>query len=161
MLYLIAFIGGMVTIAGPFILPVLPFVFAPAGRSFVKSGLPLLFGMAASFAVVGSLASLAGDWIVRANRVGRLAAMEIFGIVGLALLLPVVADYLSRPFVRLGNAVQRGRDGATIGGSFMLGISAGLLWTPCAGPLLGLLLGAVAIEGTGTERAATLLAFAL
>ena len=44
-LFLLAYLGGVLTILSPCILPVLPFVFARADRPFVKSGLPLLVGM--------------------------------------------------------------------------------------------------------------------
>jgi cytochrome c biogenesis protein CcdA len=56
-LFLLAYLGGVLTIVSPCILPVLPFVFARADRSFARSGLPLLAGMAATFAVVATLAA--------------------------------------------------------------------------------------------------------
>ncbi len=46
LLLLLAYLGGVLTIASPCILPVLPFVFARAGQPFVKSTLPMLAGMA-------------------------------------------------------------------------------------------------------------------
>ena len=51
-------------IVSPCILPVLPFVFARADRPFVRSGLPMLVGMASTFAVVATLAAVAGGWAV-------------------------------------------------------------------------------------------------
>jgi cytochrome c biogenesis protein CcdA len=49
-LIVLAYIGGIFTIVSPCILPVLPFVFTNAYRSFVRSGLPLPGGMALTFA---------------------------------------------------------------------------------------------------------------
>ena len=49
-LFLLAYLGGVLTIVSPCILPVLPFVFARADQPFVKSGLPMLLGMALTFA---------------------------------------------------------------------------------------------------------------
>ena len=46
LIYLLAFVGGILTILSPCILPVLPFVFARADQPFRRSGLPLLGGMA-------------------------------------------------------------------------------------------------------------------
>jgi cytochrome c biogenesis protein CcdA len=57
MRYLVAFTGGVLTIVSPCILPVLPFVFARAGHPFRRNGLPLLVGMAVTFAAVGSAAA--------------------------------------------------------------------------------------------------------
>jgi cytochrome c biogenesis protein CcdA len=58
-LVLAAYLGGILTILSPCILPVLPFVFARSDQQFVRSGLPILLGMAVTFAIV---ASLAGSW---------------------------------------------------------------------------------------------------
>src|SRR5215813_2648156 len=101
-LFLLAFAGGVLTIASPCILPVLPFVFARADRPFVRSGLPMLVGMAITFAAVATLAAVAGGWAVEANRYGRTAALALLALFGLALLLPAVADRLTRPLVALG-----------------------------------------------------------
>ncbi len=50
LLILLAYFGGILTILSPCILPVLPFVFARADQPFLRSGLPLLAGMAVAFA---------------------------------------------------------------------------------------------------------------
>ncbi|HEX4076283.1 MAG TPA: cytochrome c biogenesis protein DipZ [Candidatus Acidoferrales bacterium] len=161
LLYLLAFVGGILTIVSPCILPVLPFVFSRADQPFRRSGLPLLAGMAFTFALVAAVATVAGAWIVRANQIGRILAMVIFGVLGLALLFPSLAEYLSRPFVRLGGRV-RGQDDAkaSIGKSLLLGVSTGLLWAPCAGPILGLILTGAAVEGASAHTALLLVAFA-
>jgi hypothetical protein len=99
-------------------------------------------------------------WIVRANQIGRILAMVIFGVLGLALLFPNFAEYLSRPFVRLGGRVGGQKAKASMGKSLLLGVSTGLLWTPCAGPILGLILTGAAIEGASVHTALLLVAFA-
>src|SRR6201999_3099872 len=135
-LYFLAYAGGVLTILSPCILPVLPFVFSRADQPFRKSGLPLLAGMAATFAVVAGVATYAGAWVVRANQIGRWVAVVVFAVLGLALLLPNLAEYLSRPFVRLGGHVQgqNAQQTTSVGRSLVLGVSTGLLWAPCAGP---------------------------
>ena len=45
-LFILAFLGGILTILSPCVLPVLPFVFSNAGRPFGNGGLSLLTGMA-------------------------------------------------------------------------------------------------------------------
>ena len=89
-LYFLAYAGGVLTILSPCILPVLPFVFSRADQPFRRSGLPLLVGMAATFAVVAGVATFAGGWIVRANQIGRILAIIVFALLGLALLFPAV-----------------------------------------------------------------------
>ena len=65
---ILAFVGGLLTILSPCILPVLPCVFARLGQPFRSSVLPMLVGMAVSFAAVGSLAAISGSWVVQANQ---------------------------------------------------------------------------------------------
>ncbi|MGB6667179.1 MAG: cytochrome c biogenesis protein DipZ [Candidatus Acidiferrum sp.] len=161
LLYFLAFVGGVLTIVSPCILPVLPFVFSRADQPFRRSGLPLLAGMAATFAVVAGVATFAGAWVVRANQIGRTLAMVVFALLGLALLFPSLAAYLTRPLVRLGGRVQ-GQDSAeapSIGRSLLLGMSTGLLWAPCAGPILGLILTGAAIQGPSMHTTFLLLSF--
>jgi cytochrome c biogenesis protein CcdA/thiol-disulfide isomerase/thioredoxin len=161
LLYLLAFIGGVLTIVSPCILPVLPFVFARADQPFRRSGLPMLVGMALTFAGVATVAALAGSWVVRANQYGRYVAIAVFAVMGLALLFPGFAEILSRPFVRLGGKVTQAGDAPpSIGKSLLLGVSTGLLWAPCAGPILGLILTGAAVEGASARSAFLLLAFA-
>ena len=76
-LFLLAYLGGVLTIISPCILPVLPFVFARSDRPFVSGGLPMLTGMAATFAVVATLAAVGGGWAVQANEYGRYAALAL------------------------------------------------------------------------------------
>ena len=80
-LFVLAYLGGVLTIVSPCILPVLPFVFARADRPFTSNGLPLLAGMAATFAAVATLAAVGGGWAVQANDYGRLAALGTVGAV--------------------------------------------------------------------------------
>jgi cytochrome c biogenesis protein CcdA/thiol-disulfide isomerase/thioredoxin len=162
LLYFLAFVGGMLTIVSPCILPVLPFVFSRADQPFRRSGLPLLVGMAATFALVAGVATFAGAWVVRANQIGRLVAIVVFALLGLALLFPSLAEYLTRPLVRLGGRVQgqNTTEAPSIGRSLVLGMSTGLLWAPCAGPILGLILTGAAIQGPSAHTTFLLVSFA-
>jgi cytochrome c biogenesis protein CcdA/thiol-disulfide isomerase/thioredoxin len=163
LLYLLAFVGGVLTIVSPCILPVLPFVFSRSDQPFRRSGLPLLAGMAATFVAVAGVATYAGAWVVRANHIGRLLAMVIFVLLGLALLFPSLAEYLTRPLVRLGGRVQgqNSKEAPSMAGSLALGMSTGLLWAPCAGPILGLILTGAALQGPSARTTLLLLSFSL
>ena len=108
LIYLLAFIGGVLTILSPCILPVLPFVFARADQPFRRSGLPLLVGMALTFSLVAIAAAFGGHWVVRLNQGGRYAAMAVFLVLGMTLLFPSLAEMLTRPLVRAGSRLQGG-----------------------------------------------------
>jgi len=165
LLVLVAYLGGVLTIVSPCILPVLPFVFARANQSFFRSGLPMLLGMALTFAGVATLAAVGGGWAVQANEYGRWAAIVLLAIFGVSLLIPDIAERLTRPLVQLGarlsqSASMAERAGSSIGPSFLLGIATGLLWAPCAGPILGLVLTGAALQGANVGTSFLLLAYA-
>jgi len=162
LIYLLAFVGGVLTILSPCILPVLPFVFARADQPFRRSGLPLLTGMALTFSVVAVAAAFGGHWVARLNQGGRYVAMIVFLVLGVSLLFPSLAEALTRPLVHAGGRLQGGSSTeSSIGKSFVLGISTGLLWAPCAGPILGLILTGAAIQGPSARSSFLLLSFAL
>jgi cytochrome c biogenesis protein CcdA/thiol-disulfide isomerase/thioredoxin len=164
LLIVLAYLGGALTILSPCILPVLPFVFARADQPFVRSGLPLLAGMALTFALVATLAAVGGGWVTQANQYGRWVAIVLLAVFGLSLLLPRFADYLMRPLVsagnRLSNFAQADGQQVRASSSFLLGIATGLLWAPCAGPILGLVLTGAALRGASIGTTLLLAAYA-
>jgi cytochrome c biogenesis protein CcdA/thiol-disulfide isomerase/thioredoxin len=164
-LILLAYLGGVLTIISPCILPVLPFVFARSDRPFVSSGLPMLVGMAATFAAVATLAAVGGGWAVQANEYGRYLAIALLAVFGVTLLFPTLSDRLTRPLVALGArlseaADQQGQSGGVFWSSLMLGVATGLLWAPCAGPVLGLILTGASLNGASAQTTLLLVAYA-
>jgi len=161
-LFILAYLGGALTIVSPCILPVLPFVFARADQPFIKSGLPLLLGLSLTFAGVATLAAVGGGWAVQASGVGRIVALVILALFGLLLLFPSLADRATRPLVALGARLsEKTSVGDGFAASFLLGIATGLLWAPCAGPILGLVLTGAALNGASISSVFLLLAYAL
>lgn len=164
LLLTLSYLAGVLTIISPCILPVLPFVFARAGQPFMRSGLPLLLGMAVTFAGVATLAAVGGSWAVQANSLGRAVALLILGLFGLMLAFPALADRATRPIVSLGARLTEAAGPERTGGSFwaslLLGVATGLLWAPCAGPILGLVLTGAALQGATIGTSLLLLAYA-
>ncbi|OCS45188.1 cytochrome c biogenesis protein DipZ [Ralstonia pickettii] len=165
-LLILAYLGGALTILSPCILPVLPFVLSRTNQPFMRGKLPMLAGMALTFAGFATLLSAGGAWAVRANEVGRFAALALLAVFGLSLLWPRLADLMARPAVALGNrlAGQASTGGASaepsVAGSLLLGVATGMLWAPCAGPILGLVLTGVALNGASVSSALALTAYA-
>ncbi|MET3918022.1 cytochrome c biogenesis protein CcdA/thiol-disulfide isomerase/thioredoxin [Variovorax sp. OAS795] len=168
LILLVAYLGGVLTILSPCILPVLPFVFARADRPFRSHGLPMLLGMALAFAAVATLAAVGGGWIVTLNEYGRHAALAMLALFGVTLMFPAVADRLSRPLVALGLRLSSGTGPhgtagaapASVFSPLLLGVGTGLLWAPCAGPILGLILTGAALNGASVGTSLLLLAYA-
>jgi len=164
LLIILSYLGGVLTILSPCILPVLPFVFARSGEPFRRSGLPLLCGMALTFAAVATLAAVGGGWVVQANQYGRWLAIALMAFFGLTLLMPHLAERLTRPLVSAGDRLSQSAHTAggppSIKSSFLLGVATGLLWAPCAGPILGLVLTGAALHGASVGTTLLLLAYA-
>ncbi len=162
-LLVIAYLGGVLTILSPCILPVLPFVFARAGQPFVKSTLPMLAGMAMTFALVATLAAVGGSWAVHANEYGRYLALALLAVFGVTLVSPQLAAVLARPVVALANKLLNSAGGPrstpTAASSLILGIATGLLWAPCAGPILGLVLTGAALQGANVQTTLLFIAY--
>jgi cytochrome c biogenesis protein CcdA/thiol-disulfide isomerase/thioredoxin len=163
-LVILVFLGGVLTILSPCILPVLPFVFARSEQKFLSNGLPMLAGMAITFAAIATLAAVGGSWAVRVNQYGRIFALVLLTAFAATLLSTRLADWLARPFVALGNRLTQSNPSAagrfTLLNSLLLGIATGLLWAPCAGPILGLILTGAAISGPNTRTTLLLFAYA-
>ena len=71
---------------------------------------------------------------------------------------------MTRPFVALGNRLssrdRQRRAGSRSAPSLLLGVATGLLWAPCAGPILGLMLTGAALKGANAQTTLLLLAYA-
>jgi cytochrome c biogenesis protein CcdA/thiol-disulfide isomerase/thioredoxin len=93
--------------------------------------LAVVGGLVLSF----SLATLIGSWFLDLlglpQDILRWIGLVVLGVVGLGLIVPPLGDLLERPFARLSRGKQYTR-----GGGFVLGLSLGLVFVPCAGPVL-------------------------
>jgi len=164
---LIAYLAGVLTIATPCVFPILPLLLARADAPFLRRGLPMLLGLAVSFATVASLASVAGGWALAANSYGRTVALAVLALFGLSMVLPGLAARLAQPLVSLGAglAAWTGKPasagGATSATALVLGVATGLVWAPCAGPVLGLILTGAALRGPSLETSLLLLSYGM
>jgi cytochrome c biogenesis protein CcdA/thiol-disulfide isomerase/thioredoxin len=156
---LIAFLGGILTVLSPCILPVVPFLFAGADRTR-SSILLTLGGMVLTFALVSSLAVLSSEWVIQASNTGRHVALAVMVLFALSLISARVGDWLARPFVLLGNRIDP--DSRKMSGplaSIMIGVATGLLWAPCAGPILGVILTSAMLQGANAGTSLLLVAY--
>jgi hypothetical protein len=103
---------------------------APANRHAVRDGDDVY--------LVASLITVASDWVVSATLVGRWLALALLSLAALGLIFPSFAQRVAGPALRLGNAINS-RSTRTRGtaSALLAGLAVGLLWSPCAGPVLG------------------------
>jgi cytochrome c biogenesis protein CcdA/thiol-disulfide isomerase/thioredoxin len=128
----VAFLGGLITGLSPCIVPVLPVVVAggSAGTSRARPYL-IILGLVVSF----SLTELTGSTVLSALGLPQdflfWLGIGLLGLLALGLMVTVVGEWIERPFARLGSTRY-----ANSGGGFVLGLSLGLVFVPCAGPIL-------------------------
>jgi cytochrome c biogenesis protein CcdA/thiol-disulfide isomerase/thioredoxin len=140
MTLLIAFIGGMVSLLSPCTLPVIPLLFA-GFRGQPRQIAAMLFGMVLMFTLVAGLITVASDWVIAATLVGRWLALAILAIAAVSLIFPAFAQRLAGPALRLGNRLNdKSTKTRGIVSAGLAGMAVGLLWSPCAGPILGAIL---------------------
>ena len=151
----LALLAGVVTVAAPCTLPMLPILL---GASVGQTSRARPAMIAAGFVMSFSLVALALGAITRVfdfdpNVLRTGAAVLLLGF-GLLMIWPAPFEWLSN---RIGGFTSGGAASSQgVIGGFVLGTTLGLVWTPCAGPVLGSILTVVATS-TDTAWASLLL----
>ena len=152
----IGFLAGVVTAISPCVLPVLPILLAgSATDDEPRRPYAIVAGLAASFVVF----TLAAAWLL--DQLGlpetflRNLALVLLFVLAASLLIPQLGLLLERPFARLGR-----RSGRNLGGGFLLGASLGLVFVPCAGPVLTVITVKAASMHVGLETILLTIAYA-
>jgi cytochrome c biogenesis protein CcdA/thiol-disulfide isomerase/thioredoxin len=145
-----ALIAGAVTAISPCVLPVLPALLSAAGAGGRRRPTGVVAGLTATFFVtIVGLASVVngvgvGDAALRSLAIAVLVAF------GLALALPALADRIEAPLSRLARLGPRGRgDGFWSGAG--VGAALGLVYAPCAGPILAGVIAVAATQGASAD----------
>jgi cytochrome c biogenesis protein CcdA/thiol-disulfide isomerase/thioredoxin len=152
----VAFVAGVVTAISPCVLPVLPIVLAGGATGGSRRPYAIVAGLVASFTVFTLAAAALLSALGLPDDLLRTIAIGVVVVVGLSLVWPRLADLLGRPF----HALARRRSGDT-GGGFLLGVSLGLLFTPCAGPVIGAVATVAATRSVTVEAVLITLAYGL
>ncbi len=156
MLILIAigFVAGIVTALSPCVLPVLPIVLA--GGATGRRPIAIIAGIVVSFTVFTLFAAWLLDLLGLPQDVLRNLAIALLLLMALSLLVPKVGELLARPLQVLSR-----RGSGDHGGGFLLGASLGLVFVPCAGPVLAAVTVLAANRDFGFDTLALTLAYAI
>ncbi len=133
-----AFFSGLVTILAPCIWPLLPIILSASATGGKRKPFGITLGIITSFAFF----TLALSYIVKIipfNPDGlRLFAVIIIGFLGLTLLVPALSQKVEGMVSRLSNklGINPSSKGDGFWGGFLTGSALGIVWTPCAGPIL-------------------------
>lgn len=137
-LLIFAFLSGLVTIAAPCIWPLLPIILSSSANGGHRKPLGITIGIISSFAIFTLTLSYVVSVLPLDLDVLRLVAVGIIAFFGFTLVVPqlnqVVEGAVSRLSGRLGRLTNQKGSGFASG--LITGLALGVVWTPCAGPIL-------------------------
>lgn len=137
-LLLIAFVSGLVTIFAPCIWPLLPIVLSTSAGGGRKKALGITLGILLSFGILTLSISYLVSFLRFDSNILRIFAVLVILFLGLTLVIPALSQKLeglvSRLSGRFGGGLATKNGGLTSG--FIAGVALGVVWTPCAGPIL-------------------------
>jgi len=149
-----AFLAGIVTIISPCILPILPIVLSGSVGGSRRKPLGIILGFIISF----TFFTLFLTEIVRLTGIPSNTLRIIAGIVllifGVSLLIPGFQRIMEKLFTKLSVFAPKANPNAGFWGGIVIGMSIGLIWTPCVGPILA---SVIALAATSKVTLATFL----
>jgi cytochrome c-type biogenesis protein len=156
----LALLAGILTIAAPCTLPVLPILLgASIGQRAGARPALIAAGFVASFAFVAlALNAVANALHFDPDRL-RTAGLLLLIVFGALMIWPAAFKGLTARLASAGVALQPVTASQTNVGGFVLGATLGLIWTPCAGPVLGAILTAIATSPDHAHSALLLLTY--
>lgn len=164
--FALAFAAGMATVASPCILPILPLLLgASATRSSGAARhrpIFIVLGFIGAFAAVVLLFGASTRVLGLSQQALRSAGAGVMLLAGILLVWPGALARVMAPFGGLADLAQRfgSRGGTGHFGALILGMSLGLLWTPCAGPILASVMALIATEQDLQQAAGLLITYA-
>src|SRR5438067_814326 len=152
----VAFVAGVITAISPCVLPVLPIVLAGGATGSGRRPLAIVAGLVASFTAFTLSAAALLDALGLPQDTLRDAAIALLFVLAATLLVPQLGILLERPFAFLTR-----RRGGELGGGFLLGVSLGLVFVPCAGPVLATITVLAAERQVGLDAVLLTLAYSI
>lgn len=140
-LYFFTFLAGIVTVLSPCVLPVLPAILSAGIGKGRYRPLGVIIGLVLSFTFFTLSFTFLVHLLGISANVLRYIAIIIIGLFGIVMLFPYLSDcfaLITASFGNLGSSIQsqtKGKSNGFISG-LLLGSALGLVWTPCAGPIL-------------------------
>lgn len=135
-LILFAFLAGIVTILSPCILPVLPIILTGAIGADKRKPLGIVVGFVASFTFFTVFLSTLVQLLGLSADVLRNLAIGIIFALGISLLIPQLQVYIEVLFSKLSSKMGSQKPHHGFWGGVLTGLSLGLVWAPCVGPIL-------------------------
>lgn len=161
---LLALAAGMLTVAAPCILPMLPILLgASVGQTSRARPAFIALGFVLTFSAVALLFGAFAESLGASQEALRNVAIVLLVVFGTLMIFPRPFEIVTE---RMNGVVNRAdslgrRAGSGNRGGFVLGMTLGVVWTPCAGPVLGSILTVVATSNQLGWSALLLVAYAI
>lgn len=155
----LAVLGGLVTVLSPCVLPILPILVGRSLQSHRFGPVAMVTGLIGGFAIAGSLLGVTATWFAGFSNALRYVAIAILIFLGLLTLFPKWSYQLWSYIPIAQNLKEPKRVG--LAGEFLVGTQLGLLWIPCAGPVLGGILVLAAVEKQAVSAFGLLIAYGI
>src|SRR4051812_10603985 len=136
LLVLFALVAGAATALSPCVLPVLPVVLSAGATGGRRRPLGIVTGLTLSF----TFATVALVYVIDAlglpDDLLRTVAIVVLLLFGATLVVPALAARVEAWLTRLAPAAHRGDENGGFWSGLLVGLSLGLVYAPCAGPIL-------------------------
>jgi len=162
-LLIFSFLAGFVTILAPCIWPLLPIVLSVSSGSGKQRPLGITLGVMTSFTVFTlSISYLEKFFHLDAN-IFRLLAVIIIGLLGVSMMIPALGtmfeNFVNQVLSPFQNKLKK--QGTGFGAGYTTGFSIGLVWAPCAGPILATIATLAATQAVNAEVIFVTLAYVI
>ncbi|MBP9827880.1 cytochrome c biogenesis protein CcdA [Patescibacteria group bacterium] len=161
----IAYLGGVVSVTAPCVLPLLPAIMGAVAHENKKYPLFLVGGFSISFASLGILFGTVGYALVKEREVLITTAGVVTLLFGVIYLFPKLSEKMSEPFAYLtGRLASKAPQANALHAPWeaaLLGATLGVVWAPCAGPVLGSILALATVSGNIALSATLMIIYAL
>src|SRR6478752_7033012 len=154
LLVLFALLAGAATALSPCVLPVLPVVLSAGATGGRRRPLGIVSGLTISF----TFATVALVYVIDAlglpDDLLRTVAIVVLLVFGATLLVPALSARVEAWLTRVAPKARRGDPGGGFWSGFVVGLSLGLVYAPCAGPILA---GVITVSASQSFTAGRLL----
>jgi cytochrome c biogenesis protein CcdA/thiol-disulfide isomerase/thioredoxin len=155
-------VAGLATFLSPCVLPMVPVVLASGTAGGRRRPIGIAIGLAVTFVLATLLASRVLSALGLPQDLVRNVGIALLALVGVMLLVPRLADLAGRPFHPLqAMGARRLRAGEGFAGGLAIGAGLGVVWSPCAGPILSAVTVLAARNRVGADAVALAVAYAI
>jgi cytochrome c biogenesis protein CcdA/thiol-disulfide isomerase/thioredoxin len=155
-LIVIGLLAGAITAISPCVLPVLPILLAGSASGPPRRPYAIAAGLVASFTVFTLSAAALLDALGLPDDFLRNLALVLLFVLAATLVFPQLGELVSRPLSRVVR-----RPAGDFGGGLLLGVSLGLVFVPCAGPVLAAVAVIAAERDVGLDGVVLTLSYAV